>query len=103
LPSRRRHTRSKRDWSSDVCSSDLKTPAAEQPVEEKEPVQQDTRDGEAKFISAPRQRSVGESILAQEMLYRNQGYEPTHQVCSVEVGRATWRDSVQSAVRWRTQ
>src|SRR5699024_11675447 len=23
LPSRRRHTRSKRDWSSDVCSSDL--------------------------------------------------------------------------------
>src|SRR5207249_6949589 len=24
--SRRRHTRSKRDWSSDVCSSDLKTP-----------------------------------------------------------------------------
>src|SRR5699024_10121371 len=25
--SRRRHTRSKRDWSSDVCSSDLKKPA----------------------------------------------------------------------------
>src|SRR5699024_12046904 len=25
--SRRRHTRSKRDWSSDVCSSDLKTDA----------------------------------------------------------------------------
>src|SRR5699024_11894259 len=25
--SRRRHTRSKRDWSSDVCSSDLCTPA----------------------------------------------------------------------------
>src|SRR5437868_7872507 len=25
--SRRRHTRSKRDWSSDVCSSDLFTPA----------------------------------------------------------------------------
>src|SRR5699024_11922330 len=24
--SRRRHTRSKRDWSSDVCSSDLHTP-----------------------------------------------------------------------------
>src|SRR5699024_11981224 len=24
--SRRRHTRSKRDWSSDVCSSDLRTP-----------------------------------------------------------------------------
>src|SRR5699024_12034890 len=24
--SRRRHTRSKRDWSSDVCSSDLSTP-----------------------------------------------------------------------------
>src|SRR5699024_12236524 len=27
--SRRRHTRSKRDWSSDVCSSDLDDPAAE--------------------------------------------------------------------------
>src|SRR6266513_3100768 len=26
FPSRRRHTRSKRDWSSDVCSSDLKLP-----------------------------------------------------------------------------
>src|SRR5207247_5107136 len=25
--SRRRHTRSTRDWSSDVCSSDLRTPA----------------------------------------------------------------------------
>src|SRR5699024_12086548 len=25
FPSRRRHTRSKRDWSSDVCSSDLPT------------------------------------------------------------------------------
>src|SRR5699024_11810667 len=27
--SRRRHTRSKRDWSSDVCSSDLETALAE--------------------------------------------------------------------------
>src|SRR5207249_7082459 len=27
--SRRRHTRSKRDWSSDVCSSDLKSPGLE--------------------------------------------------------------------------
>src|SRR5690349_24227049 len=27
--SRRRHTRSLRDWSSDVCSSDLKPPASE--------------------------------------------------------------------------
>src|SRR5699024_11611855 len=26
LSSRRRHTRSKRDWSSDVCSSDLRMP-----------------------------------------------------------------------------
>src|SRR5699024_11829632 len=26
--SRRRHTRSKRDWSSDVCSSDLRLPTA---------------------------------------------------------------------------
>src|SRR5699024_12194953 len=26
--SRRRHTRSKRDWSSDVCSSDLSSPGA---------------------------------------------------------------------------
>src|SRR5699024_11834109 len=29
--SRRRHTRSKRDWSSDVCSSDLLRLAAERP------------------------------------------------------------------------
>src|SRR5699024_7309840 len=30
--SRRRHTRSKRDWSSDVCSSDLKLPTYARPV-----------------------------------------------------------------------
>src|SRR5207249_6389882 len=29
--SRRRHTRSKRDWSSDVCSSDLSTPRTSTP------------------------------------------------------------------------
>src|SRR5699024_8945079 len=32
--SRRRHTRSKRDWSSDVCSSDLDAITAEQPADE---------------------------------------------------------------------
>src|SRR5699024_11648955 len=31
--SRRRHTRSKRDWSSDVCSSDLKEVAAKDGLE----------------------------------------------------------------------
>src|SRR5437660_9905198 len=30
--SRRRHTRWPRDWSSDVCSSDLKTPVAIEPL-----------------------------------------------------------------------
>src|SRR5699024_12102410 len=34
--SRRRHTRSKRDWSSDVCSSDLKLPATPQHEEDSE-------------------------------------------------------------------
>src|SRR5699024_11261703 len=29
--SRRRHTRSKRDWSSDVCSSDLRLPVLQAP------------------------------------------------------------------------
>src|SRR5699024_11970169 len=29
--SRRRHTRSKRDWSSDVCSSDLGPPSGDRP------------------------------------------------------------------------
>src|SRR5699024_11667123 len=32
--SRRRHTRSKRDWSSDVCSSDLSSLTARQPFYE---------------------------------------------------------------------
>src|SRR5699024_4437196 len=32
--SRRRHTRSKRDWSSDVCSSDLQSPDPRRPVRE---------------------------------------------------------------------
>src|SRR5699024_11755681 len=32
--SRRRHTRSKRDWSSDVCSSDLSSAARARPLDE---------------------------------------------------------------------
>src|SRR5699024_12067507 len=32
--SRRRHTRSKRDWSSDVCSSDLHLVAGQQPADQ---------------------------------------------------------------------
>src|SRR5699024_11902178 len=37
LSSRRRHTRSKRDWSSDVCSSDLATiiPREDHPISRK--------------------------------------------------------------------
>src|SRR5690606_40717172 len=32
---RRRHTRFSRDWSSDVCSSDLKKPTRDQTIEER--------------------------------------------------------------------
>src|SRR2546429_5315306 len=37
--SRRRHTRCSRDWSSDVCSSDLSTSAATVPATPRRPMQ----------------------------------------------------------------
>src|SRR5437868_10699595 len=61
--SRRRHTRSKRDWSSDVCSSDLvavREPAAVEPSREEAAVQQSGAASEA--ASAPNrseERRVG--------------------------------------------
>src|SRR5690606_41781918 len=47
--SRRRHTRFSRDWSSDVCSSDLNTPTPRQP---REAVQTAERPGSSR--QAPR-------------------------------------------------
>src|SRR5207253_6611358 len=41
--SRRRHTRWPRDWSSDVCSSDLEAPRQEEQPKETQPSQEDGR------------------------------------------------------------
>src|SRR5699024_12172583 len=44
--SRRRHTRSKRDWSSDVCSSDLIAPSKRQPCCSNVPTILPVKDGQ---------------------------------------------------------
>src|SRR5207249_6634048 len=49
--SRRRHTRSKRDWSSDVCSSDLARAARPRPQAVKHSVAH-PRQGWAEFVAA---------------------------------------------------
>src|SRR5699024_11895632 len=48
--SRRRHTRSKRDWSSDVCSSDLDTQEA---IEETELAASSTIEESQEIVSEP--------------------------------------------------
>src|SRR5438067_13591449 len=76
--SRRRHTRSKRDWSSDVCSSDL-------PV------------GGERFGSALAQvNAAAESFTAHwvETLARNSSRVLPGKVSAKEIGRASCRERV---------
>src|SRR5207249_7290453 len=73
--SRRRHTRSKRDWSSDVCSSDLGTIACGEPL--------DPRGGIA------HQGSEGH-VVRERTVIEEQG-----DATAAEIGRASCRERVE--------
>src|SRR5207249_6177145 len=96
--SRRRHTRSKRDWSSDVCSSDLTSSCSDVSVRSKPvvvsvlvvvamPVLQRV-DADVPSIGVAR-----EEVIAEEL-----GGGEGRALCAVEceIGRASCRERVQS-------
>src|SRR5215469_6311266 len=69
--SRRRHTRSLRDWSSDVCSSDLRAQPAVAPVMTSgdvcvDPARHSARRGENELDLGPKEFGVLELLLASQ-------------------------------------
>src|SRR5207249_5588604 len=90
--SRRRHTRSKRDWSSDVCSSDLETF-----FEEPDPRALHDLLGEKRFIAL----RVGIVAMIRDLRPRNSRdqarVEPTaaERRERGEIGRASCRERVE--------
>src|SRR5699024_11602566 len=93
--SRRRHTRSKRDWSSDVCSSDLgeqKQAATGTTTDTQQPDQQQTAPGAADTEQSAPQREASAPSAGKRSPQRRQtpagsGLTP------VEIGRASCRES----------
>src|SRR5699024_11585267 len=75
--SRRRHTRSKRDWSSDVCSSDLEAKPHDECAERREEVQSEPLGSDSEYPS-------GHSIQSQEILREEayMGYDKEERECS---------------------
>src|SRR5699024_11704370 len=67
--SRRRHTRSKRDWSSDVCSSDLVLPVTKSALST---VYNVSINSSLKSIA-----SVASSMLEQALSKKNNRHKPT--------------------------
>src|SRR5690606_40266055 len=96
--SRRRHTRFSRDWSSDVCSSDLKHPAQRHEYDS-----DDDEDGNhhVKHLSSLVERVAHEQVALQAehlSLTLGVGVIEAEQVQqAVKIGRASCRERVQSA------
>src|SRR5207249_8949123 len=86
--SRRRHTRSKRDWSSDVCSSDL--------LERKKQRRLVRWHPEANEVRAPAVRGVVRGVLVQD---QDRAIEDPREarVVTRQIGRASCRERVESA------
>src|SRR5687768_18379523 len=87
---RRRHTSCSRDWSSDVCSSDL---PATPPLHEKHRGRLG-RGGDAAQERLTRARARGAGALADKAI----DVADTATTENVEIGRASWRERVESAV-----
>src|SRR5207249_9201008 len=94
-----RHTRSKRDWSSDVCSSDLVTGGADFPVpylfnvpnQRKQHTTIINNIGSARSMRAPRQpQACLLTMCALEDLAAKLGMDPL----DLEIGRASCRERV---------
>src|SRR5207249_7324230 len=99
--SRRRHTRSKRDWSSDVCSSDLDVD------DPRLADYRDLKDGarrrrDGSFIAESRQvvrRLLGGSRFhARSVLATEAAVEDLRDL--LEIGRASCRERVWGGVGW---
>src|SRR5699024_11402586 len=90
--SRRRHTRSKRDWSSDVCSSDLGGNRVMDMSSEAQLYLNSAAETETKLIEVQTQLQVAEMMRSSlepdnsELLPSNMGLEN-------EIGRASCRES----------
>src|SRR5438034_8981563 len=84
--SRRRHTRSLCDWSSDVCSSDLAAPDRVELVRR--------RGNEARARCAERMADRNRAAVGIHMC----GIVGEPQVACHEIGRASCRERVESAV-----
>src|SRR5438067_6997916 len=82
--SRRRHTRSKRDWSSDVCSSDLDDTAA-QAVHDQ---------GLLRFRDAQFPRKTGVFDAGQRACAGASAISRDQNVVGLEIGRASCRERV---------
>src|SRR5699024_11964580 len=91
--SRRRHTRSKRDWSSDVCSSDLETEAPyERPALSKKLWLDDEFEEEDTKIGAEEEENV-EFVFEREVIkITPEDKSVTLENGDVEIGRATCRE-----------
>src|SRR5690606_40046734 len=89
----RRHTRSSRDWSSDVCSSDLGSPSTPQGGLEAEIVRFANM---AELEAAPNSAVAGRTVFIDERMTRSQdgsGYGAAvakrGRCAPVEIGRAS--------------
>src|SRR5699024_11351581 len=99
--SRRRHTRSKRDWSSDVCSSDLSAPRST-PCGSNNLM----KVAIAQFHSTVGAvRDNGRRILGRQRRAREQRAEVVlfPELCVAEIGRASGRDGGRRNGRLREE
>src|SRR5699024_11338641 len=88
---RRRHTRSKRDWSSDVCSSDLRATAAPRPLEPAQP-----RSPGPPEPAQPRTPGPPEPAQPCTPGQRGKAEAPAYRA---EIGRASCRERAEIAAR----
>src|SRR5438034_4698575 len=97
FPSRRRHTRSLCDWSSDVCSSDLQPGHVHRLVERADVHRAvaEVADGDAlALLVAQRVRGAG----GEGEVAADDAVAAVKAVLDVEIGRASWRERVERAV-----
>src|SRR5690606_39379216 len=98
--SRRRHTRFSRDWSSDVCSSDLQVFQSAATLRRK----LETCELERKTYAEAAQKASQTVGQMQEQLVQSQKLAMLGQVA--EIGRASCRERVESRVGlgcWKTK
>src|SRR5699024_18357 len=85
--SRRRHTRSKRDWSSDVCSSDLEIQKVMSEINSLAP-------GVGQILAIHGDSGTGKSSLARSILRNLRGWSAYSMTATPEMGTAEVIDRV---------